>query len=367
MKTIPDRSTRRPEKQLVSGLGLLLALCIAGSLSAAELKRRVLVLPFDNVQHDRDFSWLSDSIAENLKNNLLKSNRFEVLDVTLLRKIDPAVDFRNLTAENATAFAKRLNCEVAVVGRFNIRKTGKETLLAIETDGVDALETKAVVAKRNEAHADAALFDVVEKLAAEISEELTQKLAPLDADNFKRDNKLEKLIRRLEKPPTGFLDELAIETLRFEPEFDIDMFEYAIRLNYRDADRYPKFRVSYQYWGKRFEPGMAGSKDLKCAADICTITGPNPVLELTKTAQDKTLVYRVRIELPDPRGPIIARWWVTAGYPYLTSASALGQASPTAIEPDSKLELGAMREWRISKQALFPAAGRSYPGTYAMQ
>lgn len=67
---------------------------------------------------------MSDSISENLKTELLKSGRFEILDVTLLRKIDPQIQFANLDAGNASAFALRLNCEVAIVGRYTVKKQG---------------------------------------------------------------------------------------------------------------------------------------------------------------------------------------------------------------------------------------------------
>ncbi|MFZ5629597.1 MAG: hypothetical protein ACOY5B_10745 [Spirochaetota bacterium] len=342
--------------------GVAILIAGLGSLSATELKRRVLVLPFDNLQKNKDVAWMSDSIADNLKTDLLKSDRFEVLDVALLRKIDPAMQFQNLNATNASAFARRLNCEVAVVGRFTAQKDGRQLLVSFEAEGVDALEERSVVTLRQEARVDAGVFDKVERLASEISDELKQKLKPLDADSFKRDNKLEILIRRLENPPKGFLDDLQIAGFTLKPAFDIDTFDYSVDFNYEDVERFKEIELKYMYWGRQFEPGFSESHDLRCSAEKCQLTGANPVLAFTKTLRDREIVYRVRINLPDPRGPVIARWWLATGYPYMQSFSTLGMKNPEAIEPGSKLQLDAMKGFAFFEAGLTPGRGQFLPG-----
>ena len=147
MSALPSPLSFRRGVALRAGVRLMLFAATATAVSAAELKRRVLVLPFDNTLKNKNYNWMSDSIAQNLKDDLLKSERFEVLDVTLLRKIDPNMKFQNLDAKNASAVAARLNCEVAVVGRFSVRKEGKKEIVTFEADGVDALETQTVVVK----------------------------------------------------------------------------------------------------------------------------------------------------------------------------------------------------------------------------
>jgi len=353
------KNFRAAAKTLVAFSALLIA---ASALSASELKRRVLVLPFDNLQKNKDVAWMSDSIADNLKTDLLKSDRFEILDVALLRKIDPAMQFQNLNAANASAFAKRLNCEVAVVGRFAAQKDGRQLIVNFEAEGVDALEERSVVTLRQEARVDAGVFDKVERLASEISDALKQKLKPLDADSFKRDNKLEILIRRLENPPRGFLDDLQITGFKIKPAFDIDTFDYSVDFTYEDVERFKEIELKYMYWGRQFEPGFSDSRDIRCNAAKCQFTGANPVLTLTKTARDKEIVYRVKINLPDPRGPIIARWWLATGYPHLQSFSALGMKNPEAIEPGSKLQLDAMKGFAFFEAGITPGRWQFLPG-----
>lgn len=318
------------------------------SIDAANLKRRVLVLPFDNTLKNKNYAWMSDSIAENLKTELLRSGRFEILDVTLLRKIDPAMQFANLDAKNASTFARRLNCEVAVVGRFTVRKQGKNEFVNFEADGVDALEEKSVVVKNEDGLVNAEIFDTVSKLATSISDELNAKLLPLDASSFKRDNKLEILIRRLENPPKGFLDSLEIlgatnsGFARFEPRFDIDTYEYDVDVNYDQADGVSEYALEYQYWGKRFTPGISVTDGI-CKSDKCKFTSRNPTLILTKSAKENDVAYKLKLHLPHPAGPVISRWWLTAGYPYTKSLSVLGQSSPEALVSGGKMPFDSMR------------------------
>ena len=325
-----------------------LTLCLlTTAVSPLALKRRVLVLPFDNTLKNRNYAWMSESIAESLKTEILKSGRFEVLDVTLLRRIDPSIQFANLDAKNASAFAQRLNCEVAVVGRFTVRKEGRTEIATFEADGVDALEKKSVVIKNESTVVNAEIFDTVGKLALSISDELNAKLAPLDALSFRRDNKLERLIRRLENPPSGFLDTLALvgaagsPPLRFEPEFDIDTFEYDVFANYDQAEGIDAYALEYQYWGKRLQPLVSGN-DAVCKQDKCTFTSRNPTIVVAKSVFEKNKVYTLRMHLPHPKGPLLSRWWVTAGYPYAKSISALGQ-SPEALVKEGGIPFDAMR------------------------
>lgn len=339
---------------------LAFLILLTSSLAAAELKRRVLVLPFDNTLKNKNYNWMSDSIAQNLKENLVKSGRFEVLDVSLLRKIDANMKFANLDARNASAFATRLNCEVAIVGRFTVTREGNKETVSFEADGVDALERQSVVVRKEDAAVNAKIFDIIGKLALSISDELVAKLQPLDAENFKRDNKLEKLIRRLEHPPIGFLDDLQIVGLKLTPAFDIDVFEYEISMTYDDMKEFRKFHYEYQYWGDRKNPHLT-TEGLDCQAEYCEINGPAPVIKFAMSPKPYAVAYTVRFKTPDPRGPIVARWWIATGYPYMKSFNVLGQSSPSVIDQGSKLQLAALRGYGFFEAGLMPGRWQFLP------
>lgn len=348
--------------KFIAGLFLVIVPGILlSNLHAGEsIKRRVLVLPFDNVLKDKNYQWMSDSIAENLKTELLKTGRFEVLDVTLLRKIDANIQFANLDAKNASGIAARLNCEVAIVGRYSIKKTDGAQIVSFEADGVDALESKSVVIKQVNAPVNAEIFDTVSKLAVSISDELNQKLQPLDASEFKRDNKLEKLIYRLEHPPIGFLDSIRVGNLRLQPAFDIDTFEYDVTLSYEEAAENKTIEFSYEYWGKRLNPHIT-SQGMQCGAEQCTVSAENPALTLAFDPKPGARQYRIRFHYPDARGPIIARYWATAGYPYMTSLSILGMSNPEALDQGSALPLGSMRGVANLELGLLPGRWQILP------
>lgn len=340
----------------------LVIFCLWGvSAARAEtLKRRVLVLPFDNLQNNKNFNWMSDSMADNLKAELLKTDRYEVLDVTLLRKIDAGMQFANLTPQNAAAFAKRLNCEVAVIGRFSVSKKDQQQMVRIEAEAVDALEDISVVTKNEETATGGEIFDTLSKLALNISDELNQKLRPLDASEFKRDNKLELLIYRLEHPPKGFLDSLSIKNLVLRPAFDIDRYEYDVYLNYEEAAENKTIRFTYEYLRKRLAPYIT-TTGLKCTGEECVAESTEPVLNLAYSEKPDAIKYTVRIHYPDPRGPVLARWWVTAGYPYMTSLSVAGMSNPAALTAGSGFTFDAMRGYATLEAGILPGRWQFLP------
>jgi TolB-like protein len=326
-----------------------LPLLLLFPLSAETIKRRVLVLPFDNVDNSKNYAWMSESIADNLKTEILKTGRFEIMDVALLRKIDPKMQFANLSAENASAFAQRLNCEVAIVGRYKITKRDGHEVVRFEADGVDALERKSVLLKKVDASVNAEIFDSVGELARAISGNLNAQLAPLDAASFRRDNKLELLIYRLEHPPKGFLDSIRVKNLVLKPGFDIDRFEYDVYLDYAEADENKTLQFQYDFWGPPHELQITPT-GMTCTRSDCVVSEQRPTLVLAKNADKNAVKYTIRFHYPDPRGPIVARWWVNAGYPLMKSL----YGSPSALIDGGSLPLDTMRGFFHLEAGILP-------------
>lgn len=324
------------------------AIALPRIYAAETLKRRVLVLPLENVLRNKNYAWMSDSIAENLKSNLLRSGRFEVLDVALLRKIDSSIQFAGLDATNASALARRLNCEVAIVGHYKARRQGRHDIVMFQVDAVDALEKKSVVVKNEEAAVNAEIFDAVKNLAQTISDELSQSLEPLDSEAYHRDDRVEKLIRRIENPPKGFLDTFTLGAspgsppVKSEPAFDIDTFEYDIYVDYDQAEGVSAYLLDYQYWGRRRTPTIRATGG-SCERARCVFTSRDPVVTLADVVGKQKITYTFKIHLPHPKGPLVSRWWVTAGYPATKSFALLGQSNPETLAKDGGIPFDAMR------------------------
>lgn len=324
------------------------------------VKRRVLVLPFDNLSKSVNFNWMVDSIAENLKDELLKSDQYEILDVSLLRQIDDKMNFDNLDARGAAGFARRLNCEVAIVGRFKVTSGLGRDLIHIEAEAVDALEDKSVVVLREDTAINAEIFSKVGALAPEIITRLNAVLRPLDASSFRRDNRLEILIRRLQYPPVGFLDSIRVKQLKLEPDFDIDRFEYDVYLDYEQAHDIPMIDLDIQYWARRTKPHLK-MKGMVCEKLVCKATAADAELEIAYNEAPDAKKYTIRFHYPDPRGPIIARYWLSLGYPAMKSFAVQGMSNPGALNASEKFPLDAMRGYALMEMGVIPGRWQFLP------
>lgn len=309
---------------------------------------------------------MSESVADNLKTELLKSGRFLVMDVALLRKIDPNMQFVNLTDVEVSALAQRLNCEGAVIGRYFIsRKDGKDKAL-IQTEGVDTLTKKSVVIKSQYAELDGAIFTTVQELAVLISQEMNEKLPPLSSKMARRDAKLEKLIARLENPPKGFLDAVNLTQMRVSPEFDIDTFVYDAEFSSSKAEQTKEFEYELLTWGRTTKP-VVETDGIACKGLKCTVQKSESQLIITKDKQ-KDIKYVIRLhadkdlfpaEREAPK-PFVGRWWLTAGYPYMKSIAVANQATPQYMAIDGPLPLSSLSGFGFLETGISPAR-RQFP------
>ncbi|MES0491146.1 MAG: hypothetical protein ABUK01_14195 [Leptospirales bacterium] len=316
-----------------------------GSVHAAgKVKPRILIIPFDNVIGNKDYDWMSSSIAENLKAHLLATGRFEVMDAALLKKINPNIKLKELTDKEATRLALKLNCEAAIIGRYIIKKKGKKYTALIQVEGVDAISNKSILIKSEYAEIDGTIFSKIESLSKIIVKEFIANLPPLKPGRGNRDAKLEKLIARTKNPPKGFLDDFSITALRqdkkvkvkLKPEFDIDTFTYHIRF----VRRVSEVQYEYTLWGKTFKPYAAMNKKL-CVKNTCTFNEDDTEYEMIIAKRKpgknkKEVLYKFVFHMP-PKKPLssdgpTARFWLTAGYPFLQSFSFIHpDGNPAAI------------------------------------
>jgi len=324
------------------------------------VKRRVLVLPFDNLAKNRNFNWMVDSIADSLKDELIRSDQYEILDVSLLRRIDDKMNFDNLDARGAAGFARRLNCEVVIVGRFKVSSGVGRDLIHIEAEAVDALEDKSVVVLREDASVNTEVFSRVSALAPEIIRRLNLGLRPLDASSFRRDNRLEILIRRLQNPPVGFLDSIRIKQLTLEPDFDIDRFEYDVYLDYEQAHDIPLIDLDIQYWARRTKPHLK-MKGMVCDKLVCKATAPDAELEIAYNEAPDAKKYTIRFHYPDPRGPTIARYWLSFGYPSMKSLTVQGMSNPGVLNANERFPLDPMRGYATMEMGVIPGRWQFLP------
>ena len=329
-----------------------LALPYSSVFAAPSLKPRVLVIPFDNMMGNKDYDWMKESISDNLKEKLIKTNRFDVMDVGLLRQINPDVKLGDLTGDEATAMARRLNCEAAIIGRYITKQKGDTMNALIQIEAVNTVSNESIVIKSEYADLDGNVFKRVEALAKTVADEFVAKLPPVSATKNTRSNALEKIIDRLEHPPKGFFDTLAFQAqdldekqqkkVKFKPEFDIDTFIYDLYL----PDGVSQVDYKYEIWGKNFEPYITADSG-QCFKGVCAINGDETEMLISRIAArttdqatqipvkdqakpDESVIYKIRIHRQPPPGQILGRLWLNAGYPYMKSLSFINPAENPA-------------------------------------
>ena len=158
---------------------------------ADTIPRKVLVLDFVNQAKDAKSDYLSVSVAEALLDPLKKTGKFYLLPRASTTLGDrgteanspdrslSAVETRDLapTFDEATAIArgKSAGAAVVVIGNF----VSVENKVQIQTKAIDVHTGQIAVAKTTAGKLDASVFDLIQKLADDMSAAMASALPPL--------------------------------------------------------------------------------------------------------------------------------------------------------------------------------------------
>ncbi len=165
-----------------------LLLCPAGFVSAGQtVARRVLLLNFENSNKNANYDYLRESLADNLKTELIKTRKFTVLDERSLRQLKGDVPTTNLSVEQAAQLGLDANCEAVVVGRF----MASARRIRISAEAIDALSARTVSAEKADGEITSRIFETIDQLVAAMVAGMQDKLPPLDAEMLRRDEALE--------------------------------------------------------------------------------------------------------------------------------------------------------------------------------
>lgn len=154
------------------GFFFVIFFIFSSQLTAAqeqELRRRVLILPLDNLSKSSDHEWLRTALAENLKTQLIKTKRFDIMDSRGAKSIYPDLKIDNLSTSEAIIAAKRLNCEVVAQGRFMV--IGEK--FRLEMDATDVITEKPIGAAKADGKLDSTLFSTIDSVVENMARELT--------------------------------------------------------------------------------------------------------------------------------------------------------------------------------------------------
>lgn len=159
-------------------------------------KTRVLVLPLENTTGSKSHEWMQTALADNLKTQLLRTKKFEVMDVRTASSILPDAVFIGISKESAAALAKKLNCEVVTQGRF--MAVGQK--FRLEMEATDPNGQSTLSAPKADGSLDSSMFGTIDVVVETLSNDLVKLVDSDKIPNQKRDMAMEIRINNNEHP-----------------------------------------------------------------------------------------------------------------------------------------------------------------------
>lgn len=171
---------------------LIVLLLFATGLHAGDLvKRRVLLLDFANVSKNPNYDYLKESLADNLKTELIKTKSFEVIDQRTFETLFPGViATQKLTPESASQLATDANCEAVVFGKFVV--AGQK--IRINAQAVDAISTKPVAAEKADGSVTSEIFQTIDAVVNPLTAGMVANLGAIERDKVNRRKDVEEKI-----------------------------------------------------------------------------------------------------------------------------------------------------------------------------
>lgn len=153
------------------------------NLSAADLvKRRVLILDFENVSKNANYEYLKESLADNLRTELIKTNKFDLMDQRTFDTLMPKTATAKLSVEAASKLALEVNCEAVVIGKFI---TAGNTI-RINAEAIDALAAKTVAAEKADGSLSSEVFKTIDAVVSPLAAGMASRLSDVDLAQIKR-------------------------------------------------------------------------------------------------------------------------------------------------------------------------------------
>ncbi|MBX3720207.1 MAG: hypothetical protein KF713_00060 [Turneriella sp.] len=147
----------------------------------------MLILPLENVTHSKEHDWMRQSLADNLKTQLIKTKKFDVLDAKTATEIFPEVRMDSLSRAEAVKLATRLNCEAVTQGRF-IVQGGR---FRLEMEAADAATGNSIGAEKADGKLDGSMFVTIDTVVDTLTADMVAKAPALPASEIRRDTQVE--------------------------------------------------------------------------------------------------------------------------------------------------------------------------------
>lgn len=153
------------------------------------IKRKILILPFQNINEVSKYKFLSTSLRDALNAELLASNLYIILSFSEIynEMQQMGIDEKDIIDEtNANKLAIKMKADVIIIGTYIILNDR----IKLQMKAIDVHEKQTIVSINMEGDADLDTFRIIDDSVKDMAQKMIEKLPPITDDYFIQQRKL---------------------------------------------------------------------------------------------------------------------------------------------------------------------------------
>ena len=146
-----------------------------GKNSKKIIKRKILILPFQNINEVNKYKFLSTSLRDALNGELLDSNLYIILSFSEINnKIQQmSINEKDVTNENnANKLAIKMKADVIIIGTYIILNDK----IKLQMKAIDVHEKQTIISINTQGDADLDIFRIIDESVKDMAQKMHEKL-----------------------------------------------------------------------------------------------------------------------------------------------------------------------------------------------
>ena len=168
---------------------LLFINIFAFSIEKKIIKRKIIILPFQNINNVNKYQFLSTSLRDALNAELLSSDLYSILSFAEITNEINALGITELEAideTNANKIGLKMKADVIIIGTYIII----EDKVKVQMKALDAHEKQTVVSINMQGDVDLDIFRIIDDSVKNMAKKMYEKLPPITDDYFIQQRRL---------------------------------------------------------------------------------------------------------------------------------------------------------------------------------
>ena len=220
------------------------------SLEKKVIKRKILILPFQNINNVNKYQFLSTSLRDALNAELLTSDLYSILSFAEISNEINVLGLNELEATdeiNANKVALKMKADVIIIGTYIII----EDKIKVQMKAIDAHEKQTVISINMQGDVDLDIFRIIDVSVKDMAKRMYEKLPPITDDYFIQQRRLlrQKYLTPKVKVGIGLTAGGAVFVLAGLPIFIYDVAGYSSIVK-DNLYNNPRTAVGYQEYLK---------------------------------------------------------------------------------------------------------------------